>query len=322
MSAVPIPGPAPRTEEWHSLRIYDPQRKERPVIFFATEAAAALNQSPYDDPFSLFLKKRGQIAETATTDAMRRGLKLETFVLDEFEDTTCKRLIRDCSCYLSGQHAFMGATPDAIVDPGEAAWAEGVDAKTTTFRMVDRSGGDVDKFGAHDSDQVPRYVLFQVQQQMAVLGLQRVYVPLMIDRDTFPIYRIDRSDELIEAIVSAERELAERIINNDPPEPNWEGERTRSLLRQYYGFSSGKRVELSSEARTMWLDYQRAGDQIKQLETRRRAVANRVLAELKDAEAGTFPNGQKEIARIAVGASSYTVTRQPHEQLRERKVKR
>lgn len=318
MSALPIPGPDQRTDDWFSLRVFDPERKDRPFVFGASEAGAICGVSSYSTPLQIFLEKRGMGPPRDDTDAMRLGRKLEPVVLSEYAERMLVDLEVDQPMYFSAVPGrwWEAASPDAKVIGRPML---GVDAKTSTWRMLDRTGQDQGKFGEEGTDQVPIDQLFQAQQLCSVMGWEGVDFPLLLDNRTLRIYHVDRNDDLIASIVSAEQELAERIIANDPPEPTWQHSSTRSLLRRLYGFTAGKQVELSEAARAHWLNAQRLNDEIQELSAKRDEYRNRVLAELADAETGTFPNGTKEIVRVQVRASSYTVQRKAHEQLRERK---
>ena len=80
--ATPIPGPDPQTDEWYALRVFDPARVERPVVFGASEAGAVLGVSPFSGgPLEIFNRKRRLIPEQESSDAMELGLLLEDPVL-------------------------------------------------------------------------------------------------------------------------------------------------------------------------------------------------------------------------------------------------
>lgn len=320
MSALPIPGPAQRTQQWYGLRIYDPDRKDRPFVFGASEAAAICGVSPYNTPLQIFLEKRGIGPEREDNDAMRLGRKLEPVVLSEYAERMLVELETDQPMYFSPVPGrwWEAASPDAKVISKPKL---GVDAKTSTWRMLDRTGADTEKFGEEGTDQVPVSMLFQAQQLCDVMTWEGVDFPLLLDNRTLRVYHVDRNNDIIAAIVSAEQELAERIIANDPPEPTWEHSSTRSLLRRLYGFTPAKKVPLSEEARAMWLNYQSLGDRVKEMQAKQDELRNRVLAELADAEMGTFPGGTKELVRVQVKESEFTMRRKAHEQLRERKAK-
>ena len=301
-----IPGPMPRTPEWYALRRYDPDRRERPIVFGATAAAAVCCISPYQTPFEFFLECKGLSGEREETDAMRMGRRLEPIVLDEYEERRHVKLLRDLPMFLSEAHNFMGATPDAMADTDHERWAYAVDAKTTTFRRIDKQGGDHLKFGEEGTDHVPSDLVMQCQQQCAVLEVGFVELPVLFDARTLRIYRVERNDDLIAAIVKAESEMAQRLANDDPPEPNWTHENTRELIGLLFGRDDDKLVELNEEDLERWLEIQRRKDQVAIFEELIKADSNRLLYKLQGAAQGTFPKGSKGLKRIAVKESIVT----------------
>lgn len=329
---VPMVGPDPHTPEWTAMRVWNPERTERPVVFGASEAASAANLNPYDGgPLSLFMKKREMVPKFEGNEATQFGILLEPVVLTMYEMETERCLRRDLPMYLHPEHSFMAATPDALVVEG-GEWERAVDAKTATFRVYDKTGEDEHKYGEEGTDQVPAYILCQAQQQMAVLGLDRVDFPVLFDR-RIRIYSVLRSDDMIAMLVEAERELAERIINNDPPEPNWEHPKTKSLLRDLYGMEAGKVCDLDDETAVLVREYQQLGAELKAMEKDRERLGNKIRAVLGDAQIGRHPLLDIELNRVAIAAAYWsqddvdkaeamlgTIKRAAHDQLRIRKV--
>lgn len=334
MSAQPIPGPAAYSDEWFALRVYDPARTERPVIFGASEAAEALGLSPYSaGPLELFLKKTGRIPPQDDNQAMEMGRLLEGPVLTLYERRTGRTLTREHPLYFHGEHTFMGATPDGLTCESEP---KAVDAKTSTYRRYNEFASyDDDKFGAAGTDQMPIDYILQAQQQAAVLNVARVDFPVLFDGRTLRIYEVARDEALIDAILSAEKELAERIANDDPPEASWRHPRTRECLRALYELELGTEIVLSTESRDRWVEISRRKEQIKALESRNEEDKNRILAEIGSAEFARYPGGQKGLARSVVKPTVFTeadlreverklgqTKRKGYEMLLERKAKR
>jgi predicted phage-related endonuclease len=328
-----IPGPMPRTPEWHAYRRLDPDRTERKFVIGATLAAACCGMSPYTQPLDVFCQLRGLHDGPEDNDAMRMGRRLEPVILDEYQDRRLAALTRGLPMYFSEDHWFMGATPDAIGE--ELGGPEfGVDAKATTYRRHDRTGLDPLKFGEEGTDQMPVDYVMQGQAQCAVLGLPYVEFPVLFDARVLRIYKVERNDDLIASIVKAEREMAERVLNDDPPEPNWRAEDTRSLISMLHGYDGSKVIDLGSEAIAAWADIQRRKEQIDDLEATNEEAKARILWSLGDAAAGRFPQGTKELRRVRVAPTLVTerdvqelrdklgqVKRKGFESLREVKVK-
>lgn len=339
-----IAGPPSYSPEWYAMRKFDPER-ERPVIFGASEAAAACNVSNYDTPLSLYLEKRGEYQREFTPEQQERidfGHAFETPVADYYDKVTGYCTERNLPLYLSPDHSFFAATPDAIANkkqkgntllPIDRSYWRCVEVKTTNWRMIDSSGNDESKFGDPGTDQVPVEYLMQAQQQMGVLGLSVCDIPVLADAK-ISIYTINRNDEIITQIISAERELEERIINGDPPEPSYEHAGTLKLLQQMYGFDVGEVVELDRDLAALWRINQRHAEKIKDLKKIQDEIKARILHAMGSAEIGRFEGEEFELKRTVVKDKIGTdmdverakslvgqVIRKGHVRISQRKVK-
>ena len=328
----PIPGPMPYTDEWYAIRNFDPNK---PVVFGASEAAAAMNKSPYSSPLELYLQKRQEVAPKETTEAMEIGTLLEPVILELYSRREGVELETNLPMYFHPVHKFMAATPDAIEAPWIPSAPSGgaVDAKSTTDHRYSKDPHSLDKFGEEGTDQIPIDNLCQMQQQIAVLGVEYVKVPVLFGRK-MRVYTVDKNDTLIDAIISSEKELAERIVNADPPEPNWQHPNTKKILREIYGLSQDARANLSDDAAVRWNENVAMKAEIANLESKIEENVNRLLAEMQDAEYGVFPMASKELRRVKIDAQLWsqkdidkatklmgTVKRRGYEYLRSRAAK-
>ncbi len=308
----PIPGPESYSAEWYAVRKFDPERKERPVIFGASEAAAVCNQSPYSSALELYLEKRGEYTREFSSDAQLRmdmGKRLEPIILDVYEDRRNCHLTRELPMYFHPVWSFMAATPDAIatiVSGGETVSEWSVDAKSTGWRMLDKEGNDDSKYGEDGSDQVPLSNLFQAQVQMAVMGLDLCEFPVLVDARELRIYTVARNDDLIQQIALAEAELAERIIAGDPPEPNWNHSGTIKVLHRMRGVDAGKVAILTTEDHDLWVRKEALSKTQKMIEEEIDEIKARMMWALEGAEIGRFPDANIEIKRTVIKDSLVT----------------
>lgn len=316
MTIKGIPGSMPQTPEWLAMRFYDPERPFRKVVIGASQAAAALNQSKYSSALELYLELRREIPPRETTEEMEIGLAMEPVILSLFAKRYGVRIRAPQPMYHHQIHDFLAATPDALT---ESAEPEGVDAKCTTYRMFDASGADLHKFG-EGADSLPVEYILQGQQQIEVLGVPRIQFPVLLDR-TLKVYTVEREPTLIEAIIDAERELVQRVIDARPPEPNWTSPKARELIRVLHGVVADKVVTLSEESVTRWSEIQRLKAEEMRIKAEIEEKKARILWEMGDAQHASFPRGTVQLSRIQVKESTYTATRKAHEQLREKKVK-
>ena len=317
MSTVtPIAGPATMTPEWYAMRKFDPSRKDRPVVIGASEAAAACGRSRYASALDVYLKKRGEIADDFSEEqqeAMDMGHHLEPIILDRYERKTGRTLLRHLPMYFAPLQPFMCATPDGLDLPDSLA----VDAKSTTGRMLDTTGEDVSMFGQEGTDQVPVEYLFQAQQQIHVLGVNRVDFPVMFDARVIRIYTVHRDDDLIAEIVSAEQELAERIVNGDPPAPDFQHPGTKRLLEAIQGQEIGKVITWGDDLVEKWDELAEIKAMIKDLEGQKNRLDAELFAAMSDAEQAIC--GRLMVKRINVKATSFTVEKKAYSFLKAAK---
>lgn len=322
----PVRGPEAYSAEWFRLRLFDPQRK-RPVVFGASEAAAACNLSPYSSALELYLEKRGEWVREFTPEQQSRmamGKRLEPVILDVYEERSNCHLTRGLPFYHHPEFEFMGATPDAIgysETPDTEDYKEWcVEAKATNWRMLDKTSSDDGKFGDDGTDAVPMSYLLQGQQQMAVMGLSRCEFPVLIDGGELRIYSVDRSEDLIKQIALAEQELSDRIINADPPEPNFEHTGIVKVIRQMFGTEVGKVATLTEEDHDLWTRRQQLKDVVKLAEKDVEEIDAKLAWSMQDAEVGRFPDASIELKKIMVKESFVEAyTRKSYAYLKARK---
>ena len=342
LKQTPIRGPIADTEEWHKLRLFDPSRESHKILWTASEAAAVCNQSPYCSALQLCLTKTGRFPredeDPEVAERMEVGREMEPVTLRIYGRRTRQVVDRNQHLYFHHDRDDIGATPDGFatnIQVDDGASRAVVECKNAGFRMFDRSGEDVNKYGESGTDNVPVYVLAQAQWQMGVMGLYRCDVPVLANGNALKIYVINREEMLIDAMFSAAAELTERLLNNELPEPNWSHDRTRECLRVMFGHTVGKVVTLGPEKLTLWKNIRNLRASMRSLESAEEEAANKFMFDVGDAEIVRFEGSDIQVKRIAVRESFVTqkdvdelaakvglVKRKGHYQLREQKAKK
>lgn len=248
----------------------------------SSEAAGAVGLSEYMTPLSIYSRKVGRMPPVEETKAMRRGKRMEPFVVEDFTELTgIASAVYPMGLYRHANEPFMLATPDCLLASNEL-----LECKTTNWRMAS-------KLGYEGTDDVPTEYVCQAQQQLAVTGLLVCHVAVLIDCETLRTFRVDRNDRLIDAMTEAERELWERIQNQDPPEPNWEHRSTPRLIREVYGcVETGKVIELSDDVRQLWLLREEWAAKKNEAEKIEKELKARVSVAMGDAEFGDLGDGR------------------------------
>ena len=299
---MPEVGPAPYTPGWYEAR---------KSTIGASEAAAVCGLSRYAQPLEIYNRKKKDLKPEPQTKAQRRGHVFEDATLTLYSDRVGGTLLKTTPMLVHPTWKFMSATPDAIWMPDVLerdpnllqvlkSQSIPVDAKTTMHW---------NEFGEEGTDDIPQEYVMQAQQQMAVTGAPRCDLPVLKNMDV-SIYSVVRNDELIGHIMEAEKEMMERLGNNDPPAPNWEHPKTYDIIRSMYDVTETSK-EMADESAGMWLEASALSEQKNRLEKAIKALKAQVLDEMGDCAVGNLPNGgqlvRKTIKREAreVAASEY-----------------
>jgi len=275
------------------------------VVIGASDAYAACT-----NPLQVYLEKRKEIPawqpDEETQERLDLGLELEPVILSRYEKKEKCQVERNLPMFFSALHPFMGATPDGVARSLETAAKHGVEVKNSNWRMFDESGEDENKFGVEGTDQVPLRYFYQGQHQMAVLGLNRVDFPVLKNGNALKIYRLDRSEEFIAEMVSAQEELAQRILDGVPPEPTYSHSGTRKLLNEMYGCKTGTVTTLGLREKEAWLRLEEIRLAMKNLDDEKSELTNFLLASIGDAEFCEFSESDIRLKRIVVQDSLVT----------------
>ena len=288
---TPLEGPLESSPEWQEARVWTPGTVPR---IGASDAAAACGRSSYRTALDLYLTQRGELQRTfdeASEKRMRRGRRLQSVILAEYASEMDVEVIEPLRQYIHPVYPFCTATPDGIVtDTNTSQALRLVEAKASSPHMYSLDPSD-SKYGAEGTDWVPDDILFQAQQQMAVMDLDQCDVVVMFGVFLMRVYPVYRNDDLIDAIVVAEDELSQRIVDGNPPEPNWSHSRTRALISAVHGLRADSVKTLSPEDLATWITFQRLGEEVKGLEQQRDECRNRILWSIGDCEIRALPDG-------------------------------
>ncbi len=170
-------------EEWLRLRNYG---------IGASEVGALLGLSPYETPFSLFLKKTGQVPQEQENEAMLMGHLLEDVVAKRWEMETGEKVIKASAAdiiYVHPEYDFMRATPDRIVKGKKKL----LEIKTTITGV--------------DPDDIYPHWIAQVMYQMYVTGIHEADLAWLVQGRYFGYAHIPYDEEFANFIAERVKEF-------------------------------------------------------------------------------------------------------------------
>jgi len=242
-----------------------------------SDAPAVAGVSKWKSPLEVYLEKIGQIDKRNETESIYWGERLEEIVADEFQRRSGKKVRRKKSICQSSNNPFMIANIDREV-VGENA---GLECKTTSV------------FNANnwDLDHVPDDYMLQCQHYMKVMDWDYMYLAVLIGGQKFKWMRIDRDTDLIDQLVSIERDFWRRVESKDPP-PVDGSKAATDILNFLYGDAGEGVIDLPEESLGWVLDYFQFSQEEKMAKEQKDEASNKLKNLLKNNREGRISNFQ------------------------------
>lgn len=230
-------------EEW---------QKSRMDSIGGSDAAAVIGLNPYKSPYALWAEKSGKVIpeDISMKESVRLGVELEDYVARRFTEETGKKVKRDTSIIKNDDYPFAHANVDRLI-VGEKA---GLECKTTSVL-------NLKKF---KNGEYPATYYAQCVHYMAVTGLKKWYLAVLILGQDFKVFEIERDEDEIAALMEAERAFWHRVQSNIQPDFNGSGSDTEAVSKMYPGEDTDRMVDLFGMD-TDLLCYQELNKQIKEL---------------------------------------------------------
>lgn len=202
---------------------------ERRKSIGGSDAAAIVGLSRWASPYTVWMDKTGRIAEREETEAMRIGRDLEEYVAKRFEEASGKK-VRRCN-YMIRNTALPWAHAD--IDRKIIGEDAGLECKTTSTLDIKQFRGV----------EFPEKYYAQCVHYLAVTGLKRWYLAVLVFGRGFFTYTLERDEAEIEALMAAEQAFWECVKFDTPPAPDG-SEATSDALSTIYAESNGGQMDL------------------------------------------------------------------------------
>ena len=272
-----------------------------------SDIASVLGLSPYRSPLDVFLDKTGKTEPKEAGQAAYFGTLLEDMVATEFAKRTGMKIQKVNFILTAGENGWMRGNIDrAIINPdiskrvfvqkpekieatGRLLSTDvGLECKTANSFMATEWGesqeAEILAGNVVTDHKIPLYYETQIQWYMAVTGMSKFYVAVLIGGQDFRIYEVKRDQAVIDAIVSKCREFwFENVLKDVAPAPV-----NVSDILKIYGRDNGEMIEASNEQAADIGEYKTISEQIKSLESQKAAVASRIILAIGEKQGMTI----------------------------------
>ena len=250
-------------EEWLALR--------KKLGIGGSEAGSVIGLNPYKGAYTLWAEKTGKIPEFEGNLITEVGSYLEEFVAQLFTRETGKKVRRKNRILVNTDYPFAFADVDRLV-VGEKALLE---IKTTnSFPVMKKI----------KNKEYPEQWYCQMTHYLAVSGLEKAYLAVLINCRDFKIFELERDESEISVLMGEEENFWGMVQTNTPP-PADGLESTSKTITALYPESNTDNVNLYSY-QTELARYMELSEQIKALEQAKEEAANKVKAFLGEAGKG------------------------------------
>lgn len=235
-----------------------------------SDAGVIVGVNKWKQPYQLWLEKTGQVEQTDLSDneAVYWGSVLEEAVANRFAEITGKK-IRKAGLYQSTEYPFMLASPDRLVVGEEA----GLEVKTASgFAAKEWEG-----------DSIPDSYYCQCQHYLAVTGLKKWYICVLLGGQKFIWKEVERNEDDIQALIQAEQKFWECVQTETAPDVDGSAIK---YLEARFPKAEKQTISLPNESKEIIEEYLTLGESIKALEKRQDALKAKMLEALGDNEVG------------------------------------
>jgi putative phage-type endonuclease len=192
--------------------------EQRRKTLGGSDAAAALGLSPWKTRLSLYREKRGEVADQPQSAAMEWGELLEPVIVEAYRRKTGHRVLTG-----EATRPFVGVSPYPFMACNIDGLVVQDDDVSRRWILEAKLASREEEWGEPGTDQVPSHYIPQAQHMMAVTGMQVVEFAVLLVRfglREIQTYTVPRDGELIDMLVEQERELWQRIVDGNPPDPS------------------------------------------------------------------------------------------------------
>ena len=253
----------------------------------SSDCAAACGLNPYMSMLELWMIKTGRIQQNIEDESeghvpLYWGKRLESLVAEYYSMHT-QHKVRRVNAVLQHRDPdkhFMLANLDYSV-VGDA------DVQILECKTAGEYGAKLWQDG------VPLYVLCQVQHQLAVTGKQAAHICVLLCGHETRIFKVTRSESVIQHIINAERYFWDCVEKDTPPEADASESAAKALQLLYPEHVPLSTADLSEDeqANQQFEQLIRVRNQVEKHQEQFDLLKHQLQAKMQQAERATFKTG-------------------------------
>lgn len=241
-----------------------------------TDAACICGLNPYKSAFGVYQDKISDEIEEFDNEAMRQGRDMEEYVAKRFEEETGMKVRRANAVFQSDEHPILLADFDRFVVGLKDSKKAGLECKTVSPYSSEKW-----KDGA-----IPIPYQMQVQHYLAVSGYDCWYVAALIFGREFVIRKIERDEEMIQALIAIEERFwNENVVKRVMPSPDGSKSCAEQIAKLYFKSDKEKTIELIGVNADLKRREELIG-LIEKLEKEKTVIEQKVQLQMEDAAYG------------------------------------
>lgn len=253
----------------------------------SSDAATACGLNPYMSMLELWMIKTGRMQQSIEDESsgyapLYWGKQLEPLIAEYYSLHTHSK-VRRVNAVLQhpdpDKHFMLANLDYAVVGSG--------DVQILECKSVGEHGA------RRWRDGIPLYMLCQVQHQLAVTGKQAAHVCALICGHQTRIFKVIRSESVIEHIINAERHFWQCVEQDQPPSVD-ASESAAKALQQLYPEQIPLLVEdltHNQQANELFNQLIAQRHQLEQHQQQFDQLKHQIQMLMKDAERATFMQG-------------------------------
>lgn len=246
---------------------------ERQRSLGGSDASLMAGVNGFGSRVELYLEKTGRLPAEPPSGRMEWGIRHERTILEYLAEVRGLRLVKAGMLRRPG-YPYGHANPDAIEVNALGIPTSGVECKTAGWRM------------AHewDDDQIADHAECQAQWCMAITGLRRWWVVVLIDGWN-PQLRLVHADDELQATLLREGDKfwREHVLADAMPAID-DSTATHDAVKRAFPTGTGRKVALTDGLRDLFADLAAAKAAKAAAEADERAAWSAIRAVLGDAE--------------------------------------